>query len=240
MKQTPVSPLSERYQSALQMHWEQGPQMGLQAARELGREAVVKGLETLDLATLHDQALAALVRPDWTANKLDIMTSRAALFFKEAITPIEETHQAALNASASLHEVNVTLQQRTRELAESNLALQQGIAQRKSAKQSLKSSEAESTRLLKESQDLEQRLQEMTHQILESNEQERKKMSHQLQDEIAQTLVGINVRLLALTKEANDSQADLNEEIASTQRLVNVSVKTIKDLAREFDRSHES
>ena len=38
----------------------QGPQASLQPAQELGREAVILGLETLDLARIHEQALATL------------------------------------------------------------------------------------------------------------------------------------------------------------------------------------
>ena len=42
----------------------------------------------------------------------------------------------------------------------------------------------------------------------------------ELQDEIAQTLLGINVRLLSLKRESSVNTGRLKNEIASTQRLV--------------------
>jgi Histidine kinase. len=50
-------------------------------------------------------------------------------------------------------------------------------------------------------------------------EDERQKISHQLQDGIAQTLLGINVRLLALKTAAKGNTANLKKDIASILRL---------------------
>ena len=87
---------------------------------------------------------------------------------------------------------------------------------------------------MKESRRLQKHLQRLTHQILSAQEDKRKKISRELQDEIAQTLLGINVRLLTLKKAAAANAEGLKKEIASTQRLVDKSVKTIKRFAREF------
>jgi len=80
----------------------------------------------------------------------------------------------------------------------------------------------------------------LTHQILTAQEDKRKKISRDLQDEIAQTLLGINVRLLTLKKEAALNAEGFKKDIASTQRLVDKSVKTIKRFAREFGKHHEA
>ena len=93
---------------------------------------------------------------------------------------------------------------------------------------------------MKESRRLQKHLRHLTHQILSAQEDKRKKISRELQDEIAQTLLGINVRLLTLKKEAAINASGLKKEIASTQRLVEKSVKTMKRFAREFgNRMHE-
>jgi signal transduction histidine kinase len=42
----------------------------------------------------------------------------------------------------------------------------------------------------------------LSHQVLQAQEEERKRISRDLHDVIAQTLVGINVQLATLTKEA--------------------------------------
>ena len=70
--------------------------------------------------------------------------------------------------------------------------------------------------------------------MLAAQEDERAKLSHELQDEIAQTLLGINVRLLTLKQQARNNSKGLKNEIASTQRLVVRSAKAVRRVAREL------
>jgi signal transduction histidine kinase len=77
-------------------------------------------------------------------------------------------------------------------------------------------------------------LRQLTHQVLAAQEDERHKISHELQDEIAQTLLGINVRLLSLKQEARSNTRGLKNEIASTQRLVAKSAQSVRQAARKF------
>jgi signal transduction histidine kinase len=93
---------------------------------------------------------------------------------------------------------------------------------------------------LEESQRLQKHLQHLTHQVLSAHEGKRKKISHDLQDEIAQTLLGINVRLLTLKQKAAVNAVGLEKEIASTRRLVDKSMKSIKRFARDVAKSHET
>ena len=139
-----------------------------------------------------------------------------------------------------MSQLNKTLGRRTVDLAASNRSLKQGIVRRKTVEQALKKSGEHYKKLLKESRRLQKHLRHLTHQILSAQEDKRKKISHDLQDEIAQTLLGINVRLLTLKKEATVNTEGLKKEIASTQRLVDKSVKTIKRFAREFGNHHET
>jgi signal transduction histidine kinase len=83
-------------------------------------------------------------------------------------------------------------------------------------------------------------LQRLIHQILSAQEGKRKKISRDLHDEIAQTLLGINVRLLTLKKEAAIDASGLKKEIVSTQQLVDKSLKSIKRFAREFGIHHKT
>ncbi|MFN0080412.1 MAG: hypothetical protein ACKVY0_28420 [Prosthecobacter sp.] len=238
MNQSPLSRLSDQYLTALRSHFEQGPLAGLQEAHELGGQVVALGLETLDLAKIHEEVLAALILPDCAPVTRTDMIARAAVFFTEAIVPIEETHRAALESAADLKQLTATFGQRTLALADSNRELQAGVKGRKTAEAALETSERASGQLLKDSRLLERELQDMTRKILSANEAERKKMSHQLQDDIAQTLLGLHVRLLALKNEASNRHAGLAQEITLTQRLVEAAVKTINRFAREFDIPH--
>ena len=228
--------LSKRYRALLQKHLKQGPQASLQPARGLGRQAVALGLETLDLAGIHERALATLE----ASSRRDGIIERAEVFFTEAITPIEKTHRAALKANVRLSQLQKRLGRRTMDLAASNRSLKQRIAQRKTVEEALKKSGGYFKTLLKESLALQKHLQHLTHQILSAQEDKRKEISRDLQDEIAQTLLGINVRLLTLKKEAAINANGLQKEIASTQRLVDMSVKSIDRFAREFGKHHEA
>jgi len=222
--------LSERYVAALHKHLQQGPRASLQPALGLGRQAAALDLETLDVARIHERALATL----GTSSSRDGLIKRAQMFFAEAITPIEETHRAALKANVHLRKLRRTLDRRTLDLAASQQSLKQGIVQRKSVQQALKKSGEHSRKLLKESRRLQQHLQRLTHQILSAQEDKRKTISRDLHDEIAQTLLGIHIRLLTLKKESAVNAHGLQKEIVSTQRLVDESVNSIRLFAREF------
>ena len=91
--------LAREYRAALGKHLKQGPRVSLQRAQSLGRQATALGLETLDLARIHEQALIKLVLPSYSPGTRDAMVRRAGIFFAKAITPIEKTHRAALKAS---------------------------------------------------------------------------------------------------------------------------------------------
>ena len=105
-------------------------------------------------------------------------------------------------AQFDLKRLNETLDRRTLELAATNRHLQRSIVRRKSVEAALKKSGEHYAKLLKDSLQLQEDLRQLTHQVLAAQEDKRKKISHRTQDEIAQTLLGINVRLLTLKQEA--------------------------------------
>lgn len=226
--------LSRGYASALQKHLKHGPKASLLPARELGRRAAAIGLETLDVAKMHESALAGLE----ASSSQDGIIKRAELFFAEAITPIEKTHRAEIKANAKLNQLHTKLGRRTVDLAASHQSLKQGIVERKSAEQALKKSGGHYARLLKESRRLQKRLRRLTHQLLLAQEAKRKKISRTLHDEIAQTLLGISVRLLTLKQEAAANTKGFKKEIASTQRLVGKSAQRISRFTRGYGKQH--
>jgi signal transduction histidine kinase len=226
--------LSRRYQAALRKHLKQGPRPNLQPAHALGRRAMALGLETLDLARYHEQALITLVLPGYSPSTRHRMIRQAGIFFAEAITPIEKTHRAAQEANASLNQMIQTLNQRSVDLAASNRQLQQEILQRKSVEESLRKSQQHYRKLLEQSRLMQEQLRQLSRQILSAQEEERKRISRELHDQIAQTLTGINVRLAALKSEGMLNQKSLQKNITSTQRLVEKSVDIVHRFAREL------
>ena len=226
--------LSRRYRSALRTHLTQGRQASLEPARGLGSQALAAGLETLDLAKLHEEILITEVLPGSPKGKRSTLIKQAGIFFAVAITPIEKTHRSAREAAVQLKKFIETLSQRTVELAASNLELSLEIAQRKVAEAALAKSEHHYSELLKQSDRLQEQLRRLSRQILTAQEEERKRISRELHDVIAQTLTGINIRLATLKKEAAVNTKGLDRNIARTQRLVEKSVDIVHRFAREL------
>jgi signal transduction histidine kinase len=187
-------------------------------------------LETLDLARIHEQAIATLE----LSNSKNGFTKLAGIFFTDANTPIAENHHAAQRTEAHLSRLQETLGQRTQELAATNRQLQRGIVRRKVMEESAETRGEHFKKSLEESLELQKRLRQLTHRVMASQENERKTISHELHDEIAQTLLGINVRLLSLKQEARVNHQGLKDDIACTQRMVLKSAQSVRRVAREF------
>jgi signal transduction histidine kinase len=233
--ETKLTRLSRQYTTALRKHLKQERGASLHPAQRLGRGAMASGLEALDLTRIHEIALARLVSPSYHPVVRKRMIKQAKIFFSEAIAPIETTHRAAQEAKVLLSRRNGTV-----DMAASNRCLKLGIIQRKAAEKALKKSGEHFTQLLKESRQLQKHLRYQTHRIISAQEDERSKISRELHDEVAQTLLGINVRLLMLKKDASFNTKGLKKEIASTQRLVKESVQSINRLAHDLDIHHQA
>jgi signal transduction histidine kinase len=226
--------LSRQYQVALRKHLRQGPQASLQAAQRLGRRAMTIGLETLDLVRIHEQALSALVLPSDPPGTRNVVVRRAGIFFAEAITPIEKTHRIAQENNVHMDRLNQTLRRRNTDLAASNRQLKQEITRRRAAEESLRKSEQHYGKLLEQSRRMQDQLRLLSRQLLSAQEEERKRISRELHDVIAQTLTSINVRLATLKKDASVNTKGLEQSIARTQQLVEHSVNIVHRFAREL------
>lgn len=126
------------------------------------------------------------------------------------------------------------VQRRIEVLAASNRKLEKEIVRRRTVGHALKKSERHLSRLLGESRDMQEDLRQLSHQMLHAQEEERKNISRELHDEVAQTLVGINVHLAGLTLETTGKPRDLERKIARTQRLVEKSVEIVHRFARDL------
>jgi signal transduction histidine kinase len=226
--------LSRRYQNALRTHLKSGRRASPESARGLGSQAMAAGLQTLDLAKLHEHTLVTELLPGCPPGRRAALIKQAGIFFAIAITPIENTQRSAREVTARLQQFVETLSRRTVELAASNLELNMEIIQRKAAEEALKKSERHYSMLLEKSDRLQEQLRQLSRQILSAQEEERKEISRELHDVIAQTLTGINLRLATLKKEAALNTKGLDRNIALTQRLVEKSVDIVHQFAREL------
>jgi signal transduction histidine kinase len=123
---------------------------------------------------------------------------------------------------------------RLERLAFANKRLKREIAEKHKAERALKKSEAHYAKLFEQSLHMQEQLRHLSRQLLLAQEEERKRISRELHDEIVQTLVGINVHLASLKVKAGLNIKDLMKKISQTQQLVEKSVNTVHRFAREL------
>jgi len=228
----PSHALERKYERALHRYLAGGAAASLKPAIRLGRQAVDLGLETLELALLHEQALIKQTLPLTSVKARNLVIRQAARFFAEAVLPMDETHHVARVVNAHLSKLNEALSRHTRDLLAPKRKLTQEIARRKAAEQTLRHSRKDATELLAAARRSQKQLQLFSRRILSAQEEERKRISRELHDVVAQMLNGINLRLAELKKEIATSSAGLDRKILRTQRMVEESVDSVHRFAR--------
>lgn len=229
-----TSRVARRYRTALCRHLKETTRGKPASALKVGHEAAGLGLDVLELAAIHEDVLIDEALATQTARDRHRIVRRAAKFFAEAIVPIEATHRTALENKATLVRLNRELEQRAREISTSQRKLTAEIDRRKAVEQDLRKSERQSNRLQRQSLHLQEDLRRLSHGILSTQEAERKRISRELHDLVAQTLTAINVQLANLKKEAEQNARGLRKNITRTQKLVERSVDKVHRFAREL------
>ena len=112
--------------------------------------------------------------------------------------------------------------------------LQREISRRKIAETNLKESRLHYNTLLSESRIMQGQLRNLSHRVLQAQEEERKHLSRELHDEISQILTGVTVKLAALKLESASNNGSIKKRIDNTQRLLEKSMATIHRFAREL------
>lgn len=232
MKTNP-SEFALHYQKALRAHLDEGPRASLLGARGLGALALKSGIQTPGLAKVHEQILVEDILPGVPDRGKPAMVRRAGRFFAAAIVPVEATGHARRETLRHIKIIEA-LSQRTVELAASNLKLNLEIQGRIEAENALKLSERRTTQSLEQAVLLKEQLRDLSRQLMNAQEEERKTISRELHDVIAQTLMGINIRLATLKKEASNNTKGLDRNITVTQKLVAKSADIVHKFAREL------
>jgi PAS domain S-box-containing protein len=116
----------------------------------------------------------------------------------------------------------------------SNHKLKVEIIQRQVLERNLKESEQGAHRLLKQSHELQARLRTISHQILVVQENERKRISRELHDDICQLLVGVDVHLAGFAKSAAINPRGIPRTLGPLRQLMADAVHTVHRFARDL------
>jgi signal transduction histidine kinase len=115
-----------------------------------------------------------------------------------------------------------------------NRELKQEIVRRQAVEKALKKSDQYARQLLAESLGLQKQLRDLSRRILVAQEEERKRISRELHDEIGQILTGISLHLAVLAQQDEVDVKDLRKKIVRTQRLVMQSLNIVHEFAGQL------
>lgn len=226
--------LARKYQTALHRYLTQGRTPDLKPAARLGLQAAAIGFETLDLALIHVRAADSYSPPGRASAIQKDIEKNARAFFAEALSPIEDAQHAALESDIKMSRLNAELKRYAIDLSASRRKLKAALARRKIVEQALRQKELRFIRLLEQSKLQQGHMRQLSRRILTAQEEERKRISRELHDVIAQMLTGINIRLETLKTKASSNKKDIAKSILHTQRLVEKSVDIVHQFAREL------
>ena len=211
---------SRRYAVALESFLGAPEERLLQFAYELGRSAASGKLGVLDMARLHQQALLPCLAQSLPGPGQARALKSAELFFLEALSPFEATHRGFREANLQLRRLNGALEQRNTELAAVNRRLEQ--------------SGEHYRQLLHHARLLQEDLRRLSCQLLHAQEEERKRISRELHDEVGQALAAVNLNLGMLQRNVGSDGALPKRSIAASLALVQHTLDKVHQFAREL------
>ena len=131
---TQLQTLAQKYGQILREYLVGETESGLMNAYEFGRNTLAEGLGVLEMATIHQSALEAVVAASRDIKEIQHIHQLANSFLKESLSPFEMTHRGFREANERLHKLVQILNRRTAELAAA-------IQEKESAQELLKAEE---------------------------------------------------------------------------------------------------
>jgi signal transduction histidine kinase len=230
----PSGQLSQQYMAALRNYLADKNERALHQAYELGRRTIADGLGVIDMAKIHEDVLLAIL-PTAASTKESVRVAKiAGAFLAESLSPFEMTHRGFQSANQNLRELNETLEERNHQLAVANGKLKQEIAVRKQAEKELRESEDHYRVLLTQARLMQENLRYLSCQILNVQEEERKRISRELHDEVGQALTAVNVNLAMLKKAVRGKSSQLRRKIKDAQMLLEQTMESVHSFSREL------
>jgi len=137
--------LTTRFIATLQEHLAGGGEATLLRAYDLGRRALAEQHNALEMLTIQQDALVAVLLQHLGSEESARITQAASDVFTESLAPFELARRSSQEGNALLRHVNEELERqvaaRTAELMETNQTLRHEIAQRQHAEAALRESQ---------------------------------------------------------------------------------------------------
>ena len=218
--------LARRYRVALQAYMLHPTKTRLQPAQALGRLAQDAGMGLFDLARLHEDILSRMKSPQGAEPHSRKQARAAENFLLEALSPFEAARRGLPEAYVKLERLGHMLKQR-------NQALVEITARESLAAGALKASKLRYGRLSREASTLKTEVRQHAAKVILAQEEERKRVSRDLHDEIGQALVAVSVGLVLLKKHAGQHR-EFQEQVTATQAVLEQSMESVHRFAREL------
>jgi signal transduction histidine kinase len=116
-KAKPHADFADEYRSSLREYVARGGEPALGRAYELGRRALTERKSLVELASLHHQAVLALVRDAESAKRREELLQASAEFLAECLSPYEMAHRGFQDAVKALRQLNETLEEEIKRIA---------------------------------------------------------------------------------------------------------------------------
>ena len=129
---------------------------------------------------------------------------------------------------------DITERKLAEEMTQRNAKLSLDISRRKVVEENMRVKRKEQSLVLRQARFQEKQLRDLSHAILNAQEEERKRISRELHDVIAQALVGINVHLEILVQGSACAPESLRKQIQKTQLLVKKALEIVHEFARNL------
>lgn len=234
--------LVRRYRAALRLYLHPpaaGETGNSESASSLGSAAASLGITVVGLVRLHGKALAGI------AASVPLPTSgvgrrparpkpQAGNFLIAALRPFEPGLRLSARNSLRVRRLERMLAERTAALLTARRRVRRELARRRIGERHLAKGARHYGRLLSSSQRLQDQSRRLARQVLLAQEEERREISRELHDEVAQILASINVQLATLKEASAIDSRSVRRKIARTQRLIERSVRIVHRFAREL------